>query len=211
MMVRAEPTVRARIFMAIVLGLVAVAAWGVAGYRLTQGVSPLAQPVNSALLTSNRSSLSICLDSKIAEISNETLRLLVDLTLQRVKQHPHFAAAGLSSGMPRVSVGCPGPARILMPGFDWESGYATGQPLAVTQPSEYRTFVFLVPRKQATHRGGYVFHNAAQEMLCDHSGCSEVTSALYLTPEDIATPDSAVPLLTKSVGLDVDPTTPGPD
>ncbi len=49
-----------------------------------------------------------------------------------------------------------------------------------------------------------------QEYLCEGEVCPEVTTALYLTPEDLTSSASRANLFLRAIGLDPDPTTPNP-
>lgn len=198
-----------RVFVAVALALLATTSWALAGYKVTHGEPPVTR-IDRGLVTSNRTTLSICVDSKTPDVSNQTLKASIAAALGQVTAHPDFVPAGLAVAPPQVDVGCPGPARMLLPGFNSDSGSATAESANVVQPSEYRTFVFVVPRQTATLPDGNVVHEVPQEYLCEGEVCPEVTTALYLTPGDLSDPVSLVRMLTGAVGLDPDPTTPEP-
>lgn len=155
-------------------------------------------------------SIRFTVDSKVSEVTNADLKGVIDRALASVQQHPDHAHAGLAVAPARVDIGCPGPARMLMPGFDHDDGVATGSRANVAAPSLYRTFVFIAPRQAATRPNGSITHIVPQEYMCDGDKCREVTTALYLAPADLGNGDSLQKLFTSAVGLDPDPTTPEP-
>ncbi|ACZ43619.1 hypothetical protein Tter_2732 [Thermobaculum terrenum ATCC BAA-798] len=205
---RSISSFKMRSLIALVLGVLAAASWGLAVHRISQGASPTS--VDSLLLSSNRSGLAICVDSKTAAISDDDLRRDIQDAMMQLKAHPHFVSAGLAVAEPRIDISCPGPARMLDPNFDLETGMIPGQSDVVTDPSQYRVFVFLVEKEVVAKANGY--REYPQETWCPQGGdaCGEVTTALYLTPEDLTLPARLERLLTLAVGLDPDPSTPNP-
>lgn len=124
--------------------------------------------------------------------------------LLSLKLHPDYVPSRLVTVPSQVDVGCPGPARATMPGFNYMFGTAPGAPLVTTEPSQYRVFVFVVPREKVALPDGSVIWRAQQEKFCVHEGfCPEVTTALYLTPDDVSLGSRVGQLVTDTVGLEV--------
>jgi len=99
----------------------------------------------------------------------------------------------------------------VAPGFDHDDGATAGTSSNVAVPSIYRAFVFVAPRAASTRPdNGRITRIVPQEYLCDGEVCPEVTTALYLSPEDLASPQSIAKLFLRAIGLDPDPTTPDP-
>ena len=156
----------------------------------------------SALLTSNRDHLAICVESKVPEVTNEVLKTAIVAALVKVMIHPDFVDAGLASGTAQVDIGCPSPARATQPGFDWETGGSDeqGAPFVDT-PSQYRTFAFVVSPSQITGPSGQILHGTAQELYISGGVGAEVTSAVYLTADDVPNIEAVGKYLEAGVGL----------
>lgn len=193
-----------RVLAALALALIAAAAWAVAAYRVAAGASEVHHG-NAVvpLLTSNRTDLRVCVDSKVAEVGNDELKLAIEAGLLKLKLHPDYVPSGLATVPTQVDLGCPGPARATMTDFDHMLGTAPGASLVVTEPSQYRVFVFVVPKEKVSLPDGSVIWRAQQEKYCHDGFCPEVSTALYLTPGDLSLPDRLGMLLTDTVGLEV--------
>jgi hypothetical protein len=114
----------------------------------------------------------------------------VEEALVDVAKHPYWEPAGLAVAPPVVDIGCPSPPLPLVTGPDihWSyaipHGYASGPDVAA--PSAYRTFVFVMRWEEIDHLlGGLSIRVAPQEFLREGPTASEVTDAVYLTPEEI--------------------------
>jgi len=91
-----------------------------------------------------------------------------------------------------------------MPGFDWQDGMAPASSALVTSPSNYRVFVFVVSSDKVALPNGHSFWSTPQELYCYEGRCGEVTTALYIVPEELADPELASLRLAHAVGLWVD-------
>jgi len=80
---RSISSFKMRSLIALVLGVLAAASWGLAVHRISQGASPTS--VDSLLLSSNRSGLAICVDSKTAAISDDDLRRDIQDAMMQVE------------------------------------------------------------------------------------------------------------------------------
>jgi hypothetical protein len=195
---------RPHITIAVLLAVVAAGVWLAVFYKVGHG----AHFTDGSLMVSNRDKLAICVDSKVPELSNEQLKAMVATGLEQVKTHPMYQRAGLAVAPPSIDIGCPGPMRVWMPGFDIWTGDAEGQITTVAQPSEYRTFVFVVPDEQIQPFRDYDPYTpyprrrAAQEVFCEGEQCFEVTTSLYLSTADLANRAVLLANLTRGVGLD---------
>lgn len=199
---------RTRLAVVLALALAASGVWTAAFQRAgyTQ-----AHFTGNSLMVDNRSALSICVDSKVSDIGNEQLAGAAARALEHVKKHPHYQLAGLAAVNSTVEVGCPGPARAGLPGFDPTSGELGDDPaqsIAVAQPSRYRTFVFIVPEeristfKELDPYTPYPVRRTPQETYCHDGECFEVTTALYFTRAELGNASVLVPNLIRGVGLD---------
>lgn len=194
---------RSGIWMTITLAAIAAVVWTLAVHRITSGHDEVAR-TNSILITSNRDTLRICVQSYHPQVTNEQLRSTVGKALNLVQTHPDFERSGLGAQAPVVDIGCPGPARAGMPGFDWEDGMAPESSALVETPSNYRTFVFVVSSERLLLPNGTTFWRTPQELYCYEGRCGEVTTALYLTPEELDMVDLVSLRLADTLGLWVD-------
>jgi len=162
--------------------------------------------VSGALLTANRDRLAICVQGVgDATAAVTEARERVEQALARVAQHPQFVPAGLGAGPPVVDIGCPHGPYLLEPGVFWEDGIPiTGYGRTVEEASIYRLFVFLLPPEvlAGVIHGRHDIRRTAEEMLCQGHNCGEVTSGVYLTPDEINDDRFLVEWLTKGLGLD---------
>jgi len=157
----------------------------------------------AGLTTSNRHNLALCVDSLDPTISDEELRQAVLDSLERVERHPDFLRSGRGRGDTMVDIGCSGPARYNEPGFSWEEGSTSAEPIpTVDVPSEYLAFVFLVPGDDPIGRNRVTI----QEYYKDGEVFAVVTTVVYLTGDDLERDDARVEYLTRAVGLrELDP------
>ena len=184
--------------LSVVLVIVVVLIWSGTGYtRLVSGREP-DKPTVSMLLTNNRTQLNVCVHSLVPGMDNEETRGLVESALAQVRKHPNFKAARLDAADPAVDAGCPAPAQLGSPNWDAKLGAAP----IVTTASSYRLFVFVADVEQLSIAfGGRVPRTTAQEILCEGEQCSEVTTALYVTPSELRNQAASIDALTHGVGL----------
>ncbi len=144
------------------------------------------------------------MDSKVADVSNESLRLITTAALAKVATHPHYVKSGVAgTSAPQVDVGCPSSPRITQPGFNPRSGHSDIEGIGVETPSVYRAFVFIVPQEQIEPLVGYSFRTVPQEGYCVAANeCAAVTEAVYLAPSDTSDPIMVAREITNAVGLD---------
>ena len=184
-------TQQQRVLVALLLALVAAAVWTAAFLRAGSAqAGPAGIDDRTALLTTNRAILKLCVSSSVAEVSNSALQATTRAALTRVAAHPRFAAVGLAAGgTPAVDMGCPGTARLAEPGFNPRLGLSDVGGIGVDQPSQYRTYVYVVPAEQLATLGGLGHQRVPQEVYCppeSPDSCAAVSTAVYLSPADIA-------------------------
>jgi hypothetical protein len=118
----------------------------------------------------------------------------VEAALTEVAKHPSWEPAGFGKASPQIDIGCPSDPLVTRPGMQW----ANAQPFGdipgphVSQPSFYRVFVFIMPSLNHVDHllGGTSRRVAVQEFLSanlykEGPTLVEVTSAIYVTPEEI--------------------------
>ena len=194
-----------RTHVALLLGLVSVAVWtvGTLGAGSAQ-VAPTEITMKTGLLTTNRHSLKLCVNSTVAGMSDAALQATITAALQKASAHPRFARAGFAVSPPQVEIGCPGVARIAEPGFDPRAGYSNVGGVLVDQPTQYRTYVYLVPQEQLAALGGLGHQRVPQEVYCPplSDNCAAVSTAVYLSPGDIPNLVKVARELAGGLGLD---------
>jgi hypothetical protein len=188
----------------MILATIAISVWAVAFHRAASGAAQTHFGNRAVpLITSNRDALRICVDSKVAQVNNDQLRRSISNAVGAVRRHADFVRSGLGAVPVRIDVGCPGPARPMLPGYEHWRGTSPGVPLVVAEPSPYRVFVFVLPKEKLALPDGSFEWRGTQEMYCHEATCAEVTSALYLTPDDVSSAQRVAVTLVDSVGLKV--------
>jgi hypothetical protein len=80
-------------------------------------------------------------------------------------------------------------------------GNARSQIVAI--PSQYRVHVYLLPQDQATNIfGNSPLRSTVQEMLCEETTCGEVTTGLYLSPQELQNRQFLKAVLERAIGLE---------
>lgn len=158
--------------------------------------------MRTALLATNRTGLRLCVQSLAPGLDSRAAQGPVRGAItSSVATHPDFGPAGLGREPVVVDAGCPAAPTISNPRYSRRG--TAGAPAAVATPSPYRLFVFVAPAE----RLAAAFPTATrprltpQEVLCRGHVCPEVTTALYLTPAELADPGALARGLTHGVGL----------
>jgi hypothetical protein len=147
-----------------------------------------------------RANLQLCVENLDGTVPSQKAVGKITAAFQRVKAHPHFGDAQLDRGIgPTIVAGCPGDATIKA--ASW-AGPKRGAATYPATPSEFHTFVFVVPDAAAHHAFGTVFPRVtAQEVLCVDDVCGEVSTAVYVTPAELDNGDVLARSLSWGVGL----------
>jgi hypothetical protein len=104
--------------------------------------------------------------------------------LPSVAQNPRWEAAGLAGGPTVIDVGCPSLPPQPAVAFDPPIRAVFGH--TVSEPSKYGLFVFVLPRDQLLDFiGDSTSREAPQEVTCEDDVCSEVTTAVYISVEEL--------------------------
>ncbi len=100
-----------------------------------------------------------------------------------------------------VDTGCPAPPTITDSRYN--ANYRSGAPTQSTTPSRYRLFVFVAPSDQLAQAFPRQpkTRETPQEVLCTGHACVEVTTAVYLTPEELTNQPVLLRALVRGVGL----------
>lgn len=116
-----------------------------------------------------------------------------------VANHPDFQAAGLGRAPLVIDADCPGSPTIA------DARYSvtrmSGAPAVVAAPSEYRLFIYVASSDQLARSFAWQPRPTPQEMLRAGTALSEITSALYLTSEELADRATLERGLTQGIGL----------
>lgn len=161
----------------------------------------------ASLLAPNRDRLAVCVDGAGAAASAvpEAQRRVDQALAEVVAQHPAWAQAVLGAVAPGVDAGCPSEPYLLQPGLVWEDGIPiTSAGRTVREASLYLLFVFLPPPDELARviKGKYDVRAAAQEMLCQGHQCGELSTGVYLTPQETTNETFLRNWLTRGLGLE---------
>jgi hypothetical protein len=154
---------------------------------------------DTALLVTNRDTLKICVESLVPGTTAGSILAGVRDGLPRLTAHPDFQRAGLAQGQITVDAGCPAPPTIADPRYDPTD--MSGRPAVVATPSDYRLFIFFAPADQLDAKFTWEPRLTPQEVLCNGTMCQEVTTAFYLTPEELRDRATVERGLIQGVGL----------
>lgn len=196
-----------RLTVVLLLGTALAAVVLLAGTRLVRAQAPVRVTDTTALLTTNRTGLKVCVAPAVPDAARPALQPQlqgaqdqVRAALAQVARHPDFQPAGLGREPLVVDAGCPAPPTIADPRFT--SGGVLGAPARVATPSPYRAFVFVaLPEQLAPAFLGRAPRTTAQELLCEGKRCTAVTAAVYLTPDELGDRAVLERSLTRAVGL----------
>lgn len=168
--------------------------------------TPSPSRASSALLAPNRAALAACVAGVgPAAVAVPTARQRIEQALTGLSQQPVWGKAGLAVVPRVVDIGCPSEPYLLQPGVTWEDGVPiTGAGPRVETASSYRLFVFVLPPDELSHviRGRHDIRTAAQELLCRGHQCAEVSTGLYLTPDEVSNNAFLQEWLAKGLGLE---------
>lgn len=145
------------------------------------------------LLASNRSDLALCTDVVIGTAGDippqQVAEQVEGVLMNQVRHHPRWHMLGYDQFPIRVEVDCPSEAYLLQPGAQHPivSGDLPETRVPITdEPSPFRVHLYVVSQEQIQRIFFGTNHRVApQEMLCEERECFEVTSALYLSPEEV--------------------------
>jgi hypothetical protein len=212
--------------------LAAAAAAVAAAAGITLGVTTLlgvtfsgggSAPAEDVRRPAERDRLAICVEALSVNDSGAPVpgspavaaqaRAAVESTLATIEDHPLWEMSGYPRAeQARVDVGCPSPPLPLISRTDmqWYDGLPLGYiptPYHVTSPSPYKIFVFVLPSGDTEQLlGGTAVRVAPQEYKCDDespgSTCSEVTTAVYVDPQEIEATPLLDRLLRGALGLE---------
>jgi hypothetical protein len=153
----------------------------------------------TALLTNNRPGLKICVQSLLPGVEVAAVQRQLTARMADVSKHPDFSRGGLNRQPVAIDAGCPSGPTIAEPGYT--RGDKIGAPAIVKEPSPYRLFIFVASEEQIARAFDWQPHLTPQELICEGGGCAEVTTALYLTPQQIADGSASARGLAQGIGL----------
>jgi hypothetical protein len=144
------------------------------------------------LLASNRETLGVCVeivddvDLVTAQSLANTVNFLLD---NQIPSHARWSELGYENFQVQVDAGCPTDAYLLEPGAAHpllpDSQKAKIPVPIIEVPSLYRIHLYIVSSALIKQVFGEAdLRSAPQEMICEGFECFEVTSALYLTPDE---------------------------
>jgi hypothetical protein len=175
-------------------------------FGLPGGQEPSDTLVSNGLLAASRNQLAVCVHAAAgASFGADEARTRVQAALTDVIRDPLWSGDA-KTGLPVVDIGCPSEPYLLQPGVSY-GGKPIGDPSvqAVETASPYRVFVFVLPPAELSRifgDTGSSIRVEPQEFLCEGDVCAEVTTGLYLSPEELADPDFLEGWPRKTLGLE---------
>lgn len=206
-----------RLTIMLLIAVIGMAGALVVGIGTTWGHPGAHRTNDTALLTTNRDGLKICVESLVPDLEEQQIQGQVRGALTKVSNHPDFQDAGLGRQPIAIDTGCPSEPTIRKARYD--SRERIGAPDLADEPSGYRTFVYVASQEELDAAfGDRRLHITPQEELCEENDiCGVVTVAVYLTPEELMDRPLLERSLTHGVGLwpvdepRFDPTSPPED
>lgn len=157
---------------------------------LMNGKDAAAQLSDNVLLTKNRSTVEICIDSFVPDVANEKGKKLVEQVMTNtVTKNPKWNADYRQYDFVVKST-CNVTPYLLKKGTFHP--VLSGEPdpgRVVKTASTSRVTIFIVPQQiKEKHFKNSKILTSPEEMLCEEDNCYEVTSGVYLSPQEFYTP-----------------------
>jgi len=190
---------------ALVIGAAAGTALGVltlAGVTF-QGSEQSPDRKEGLLLTANRDRLAICVQAVgIDPVMQTEAKTRIEELLPELEKHRNWVLARLDVAPPVVDAGCPSDPALLRPGADVKFGAADSSSV-VKEASQHRLFVFILPQSEIERLfAGWPYRRVPQELVCEGHQCGEVTTAIYLSLEELQSESFLKESLVKGIGLE---------
>lgn len=157
--------------------------------QLGRATPVVAVDFTTGLLTTNRSALRVCVDNGTDQTGPvaghaENVRRGLD----RLKGHARFTTSGYDRAPVVVDAGCPANGALQASGQPHLKNGGSPVSYAVAVPSQYRVMVFVTTSAEISRMFGTArFPMSTQEELCFDRDCFEVTTALYVTRDQLGT------------------------
>jgi len=187
------------------IGLVALAITAVLVITQVQGGSSQhADRTYGLLLTGNRDRLAICVQGvNGAPVDAQRSSSAIGGILQALKGRSDWSVTGLDVDPPAVASGCNSEPFLLQPGVSFSNGVPDGGFAGVATPSPFRVMVFVLePEELDKVLGGSPVRHTVQELTCEEHMCSEVTTGLYVTAQELEDVPFMTKQLTYAIGLE---------
>ena len=132
----------------------------------------------------------------------------IETALLEVVQHPYWNIRQERASVPTlVDIGCPSDPLIARPGVNWDGPnfYARSDvhQYDVTEQSFYRTFIFIMPSEHISQLlGDAHVPIAPQEYVSEGDVRYPVTTAMFISPEELEDTSFLVKQLLIAVGLE---------
>ncbi len=155
-------------------------------------------------------SLPMCVDQAGTNVDLGDARERIKRAMKRdVEEHPRFEAVGYSRNGWTLAKGCPSAPALLQSGdrhFKLGGSALVGR---TDKASGIRAFVYIVSADAIERMfGDLTYRTATQEIICSDDHCAAVSTAYYITPEELAlsdTPDGRSRIargLVQAIGLE---------
>ena len=169
--------------------------------EVTKGSSP-----GGPFLFTGRDHLAVCVDvAKLDSSIASTAKDRVESAMQEVTKDPAWKPSGLGTAPVTIDLGCPRPPWVLEPKVKvinlGKKGIYTEPMPIVDQPSQYRTYVYVIPTEEFAANFGDGSPEATQEFITYGDQGTGVAVALYLTQDRLDDAEYMTEWMTKAVGL----------
>jgi hypothetical protein len=150
--------------------------------------------IASPVLADSRTEMAFCVDtqsfganSKAQDLNIDHLKVNILSLFDSIKQNSSWEEQGFSGLNLRIDNDCPGYPYLMKPGAAHPLFTNDHAPIDVLEvPSNYRIHIYLAPSDVITKFfAGTNLRSAPQEMICSEHECYEVTTAIYLTHEEL--------------------------
>lgn len=158
------------------------------------------------LLTANRDSLAICVQSVDAAPSVEPVAQSAMMSaIAELQKRPDWFTRKLDAGQPRVDIGCPSAPSALLPDvrlLPSKRGFVVDPFPVVSEASSYRVFLFVLAKATLASKFPSGYPAVTEEFLKDGDDSLVVTSGVYLAPEQLSDTSYLARVLAFELGLD---------
>jgi hypothetical protein len=147
-----------------------------------------------------RSEVALCVQSEEPGTATADAVALVQKAMTSVSKHSNWTLGAYKDQPIRVDAGCPNTPYLLEPGAVHPVLFGGAPPTG--KPGRYQAYVVVVPDEKISELfGDSSVRIAPQEMECMGHHCWEVTAALYLTKDELNTPEKLEDGLLRVLGV----------
>lgn len=143
---------------------------------------------HTPLLTNDRDNLEICVESKVPSVATQKAERIIDkLVKEKVTEHKKWNKLYGSYDF-EVTSNCEIEPYLLQKGAEHPILSGNNNPGRIVEKANpARVTVHIVPEKEKnSHFGDSKLLTAPEEIICEKNQCFEVTTGVYLSPNELA-------------------------